>query len=92
MLLTRQKFEKEIKDSIEFNPVTAIKYQIPELSLVTLKVYDVIGNEVATLVDEVIDAGEYKIEFNATELTSGIYFYKLIAGNFVETKKMLLLR
>ncbi len=75
-----------------FNPKTIIKYQIPELSFVTLKVYDVLGNEVATLVNEVLRAGEYKVEFNAGGLTSGIYFYQLIAGNLVQSKKMVLLK
>jgi len=75
-----------------FNPVTRINYQIPERSLVSLKVYDVLGNEIATLVNEEKPAGYYEIEFNAANLPSGIYFYKLRAGEFVETKKMVLLR
>jgi hypothetical protein len=58
----------------------------------TIKVYDVLGNEVVTLVNEEKPAGEYEIEFNVTDLPSGIYFYKLKAGNFVETKKMILLK
>ncbi len=74
------------------NPTTIIKYQILELSFVSLKVYDVIGKEVAILVNEEKAAGSYKIEFGGNELTSGIYFYKLQAGNFVETKKMVLLK
>ena len=75
-----------------FNPSTTIKYQIPELSFVTVKVYDVLGNEVATLVNEELTAGDYEIEFNGEELTSGIYFYRLKAGNFIQTKKMLLIK
>ncbi|MCH7964551.1 MAG: lamin tail domain-containing protein [Bacteroidetes bacterium] len=75
-----------------FNPSTKINYQIPKLSLVTLKVYDVLGNEVATLVNEEKSAGNYEVEFNATTLPSGIYFYKLQAGSFVETKKMVLMK
>ena len=71
-----------------FNPSTKISYQIPELSFVTLKVYDVLGNEVITLVDEYKEAGIYEVEFDGSELTSGIYFYKFQAGLFVETKKM----
>ena len=86
-----------------FNPSTKIKYEIP-LSppllkgeseaggLVTLKVYDILGNEVAILVNEEKPAGEYEFEFNASKLSSGLYFYKLQLGNFVETKKMILLR
>jgi hypothetical protein len=75
-----------------FNPGTAISYQLPVNSFVTLKVYDVLGNEVAALVNEQKPAGEYEVEFNASELGSGIYFYQLKAGSFVETKKMMLLK
>ena len=86
-----------------FNPTTTIKYQIPELSFVTLKVYDVLGSEIATLVDEDKPIGNYEVEFDAQSatggLSSGIYFYRLQvypvnggAGSFVETKKMVLLR
>ena len=75
-----------------FNPVTTIKYQVPELSFVTLKIYDVLGSEIITLVNEEKPIGSYEIEFDATGLSSGIYFYKLQAGSFVETKKMILLK
>jgi hypothetical protein len=75
-----------------FNPVTTIKYQIPELSFVALKVYDVLGNEVAILVNEEKPIGTYELTWNAENLSSGVYFYKLQAGSFVETKKMLLLK
>jgi photosystem II stability/assembly factor-like uncharacterized protein len=75
-----------------FNPSTMISYQLPAISEVTLKVYDVLGNEIATLADECKPAGRYKAEFNTSALASGVYFYQLIAGSFVETKKMLLLK
>ncbi|MCU0344178.1 MAG: T9SS type A sorting domain-containing protein [Ignavibacterium sp.] len=82
-----------------FNPCTTIKYTIPNVTLsgvegsrVQLKVYDVLGKEVATLVNEEKPAGSYEVDFNAAGLSSGIYFYKLTAGSFVETKKMTLLR
>ncbi len=75
-----------------FNPSTSIQYQVSSISNVSLKVYDVLGNEVATLVNEEKPAGNYEVEFNASQLTSGIYFYKLQAGSFVETKKMILLK
>ncbi|MCW8803979.1 MAG: T9SS type A sorting domain-containing protein [Ignavibacteriaceae bacterium] len=75
-----------------FNPATTIKYQISKLSFVTLKVYDVLGNEVTTLVNEEKPAGEYEMEFNGSELTSGIYFYRLQTGSFVNTKKMVLMK
>lgn len=75
-----------------FNPTTNIEYRIPEQSFVELKVYDVLGNEVAVLVNEFQNAGTYRADFIGIELTSGIYFYKLQSGNFIETKKMLLLK
>ena len=75
-----------------FNPTTTITYQIPGLSFVTLKVYDVLGNEIANLVNEEKPIGGYEVEFNAINLPSGIYFYRLRAGSFVETKKMVLLK
>ena len=75
-----------------FNPTTKINYEIPKRSFVTLKVYDVLGKEVATLVNQDMSAGSYEINFDASELTSGIYFYRISAGSFTETKKMILLR
>jgi len=75
-----------------FNPTTKLKYQIPELIFVTLKVYDVLGNDIETLVNEEKPAGSYQIEFDGDRLTSGVYFYQLRAGDFVQTKKMILLR
>jgi hypothetical protein len=83
-----------------FNPTTTINWQLPEGSEATLKVYDILGREVATLVNEYRPAGKYETEFNAASLpsrqgsalTSGVYFYQLKAGSFVETKKMLLLK
>ena len=75
-----------------FNPATTIKYSIAKQSNVTLKVYDMLGSEIATLVNEEKPAGVYEINFNASNLASGIYFYKIQAGSFVETKKMILLK
>ncbi len=75
-----------------FNPRTTIKYQIPEQGFVTIKVYDVLGSEVSTLLNEEKPVGSFKVEFDATNLSSGIYFYRLQAGAFVETKKMVLLK
>ena len=75
-----------------FNPSSTIKYSIPASEFVTIKVYDVLGNEIATLVNEEKSAGNYELVFNATELSSGIYFYKLQSGSFVETKKMILIK
>ena len=75
-----------------FNPNTVIVYHLPIIGAVTLKVFDILGNEVALLVDEYKPAGSYEVEFNASGLSSGIYFYKLHSGSFIETKKMILLR
>lgn len=75
-----------------FNPATVISYQLPVGSDVTLKVYDVLGNEVAILFDDYKPVGKYEVEFRASSLTSGVYFYRLQAGNFMQTKKMVLLR
>jgi hypothetical protein len=75
-----------------FNPSTKIEYSLSEASFVQLKVYDVLGNEVATLVNEDQSAGTYRTDFIGADLTSGIYFYKLQAGSFIETKKMILMK
>jgi len=75
-----------------FNPVTEIKYTIAEMSKVTLKVYDMLGREVETLVNEEKAAEEYTVEFNGKELSSGIYIYRLTAGEFIQTKQMILLK
>ena len=75
-----------------FNPSTSIRYTIGSQQYVLLKVYDVIGNEVATLVSEEKPAGTYEVRFNASGFTSGVYFYTLRAKNYIETKKMILLR
>ena len=75
-----------------FNPSTTIAYSIPGNEIVTMKVFDVLGKEAATLVNERKVAGEYSISFNAQDLPSGIYFYQLRSGNFVETKKMILMK
>jgi len=75
-----------------FNPTTKIKYQIANAGFVNMRVYDVLGNEIATLVNEEKAAGNYAVEFDGSTLTSGIYFYKLQAGIFIETKKMLMLK
>jgi len=75
-----------------FNPSTVISWQLAVRSFVTLKIYDVLGNEVATLVNEEKPAGNYKMDFKGNNLASGIYFYTLRAGSFVQSRKMLLLK
>ena len=80
-----------------FNPATKIKFAIPSVGidnnvLVRLKVYDILGNEVATLLDEEKEAGIYEVEFSAAGLASGIYIYRIESVDFIDTKKMVLLR
>jgi hypothetical protein len=75
-----------------FNPSTTIQYSIPEAGKVSLKVFNILGEEIATLVNDYKEAGTFKIKFDATRLPSGIYFYTLTAGKFRETKKMILLK
>lgn len=75
-----------------FNPVTAIRFSIPKDQLVKLSIYDITGKEVAVLVNEVKRAGSYIVEFNAGNLASGVYFYKLSAGEFSSVKKMMLVK
>jgi len=75
-----------------FNPSTMISFNLPQNAFVTLKVYDVLGNEVVTLVNEEKPAGSYEIDFNAAKLSSGIYFYTLRAGSYKQTKKLILMK
>ncbi len=75
-----------------FNPSTKISYQISKSEFVSLKVYDILGNEVSTLVNEKKSPGNYEINFDASSLSSGVYFYQIKAGNFVQTKKMTLIK
>jgi hypothetical protein len=75
-----------------FNPSTKIRFEIPQVSHVSLKVFDVLGREVLTLVDEVIPAGVYYVRFDGSTLSSGVYFYRLKAGESVKTKRMILLK
>ena len=75
-----------------FNPTTIINYSVPKTSFVTIKLYDVLGKVIKTLVNEEKPVGNYNFELNAYTLTSGIYFYRMQAGNFVETKKLILLK
>lgn len=75
-----------------FNPTTVITYQVPMAGKVVLKVYDVLGKEIATLVNGEETAGQHSVQFDARQVASGIYFYKLIAGPVVMTKKMLVIK
>ena len=75
-----------------FNPTTTINYSIKTASEVTLKVYDMLGTEVASLITERQEAGSYSVEFNAANLPSGMYVYRLSTNNYVDTKKLILLK
>ncbi len=75
-----------------FNPVTTIKYQIPKISKVNLTVYDILGNRIAVLVNQEKSPGEYLVDFNGSNLASGVYFYRIQAGNYISVKKLMLLK
>ena len=75
-----------------FNPVTVIKFKVPSSQVVTLKVYDLLGREVATMVNEEKQPGSYEVKFDGSNLASGMYIYQLQAGNFVQVKKMMLIK
>ncbi|MCB0729343.1 MAG: T9SS type A sorting domain-containing protein, partial [Ignavibacteriae bacterium] len=75
-----------------FNPVTNIKFSVPKTGIVKLKVYDILGKEVAVLVDKQLNAGSYQADFNGSNFSSGVYFYKLEAEGFTEVKKMMLVK
>jgi hypothetical protein len=86
------KFSLEQNYPNPFNPSTTIQYQMPESGLVTLKIYDVLGREIITLVNEELSAGKHEADFDASGFNSGVYFYRLQAGSFIETKKMVLMK
>ena len=75
-----------------FNPTTNIGFRIAEFGFVSLKFYDLLGREVATLVNEEKPAGSYEVKFDGSGLSSGIYFYKIQTGNFIDVKKMILMK
>ena len=75
-----------------FNPATIIEYSIPQTAIVSLKVYDILGREIKTLVNQYQNKGKHEVNFNASNLASGVYFYQLRSGSFISTKKMLLLK
>ncbi|MBK8552470.1 MAG: T9SS type A sorting domain-containing protein [Ignavibacteria bacterium] len=75
-----------------FNPVTNLEFGISDLGFVSLKVYDILGKEVVTLVNEKLSPGKYQVEFDGSGLPSGVYFYRLTAGEFTDTKRMMLIK
>ena len=91
-IVTPAKFELKQNYPNPFNPTTSIECVVPSSEYVSLKVYDILGNEVVTLVNEKKDAGSYKVNFDASQLSSGVYFYKLNAGTFNRIGKMLLIK
>jgi len=90
--LIANKFELKQNYPNPFNPSTKINFVIPQESFVSIKVFDVIGNEITTLINEVKKSGSYEVEFVADKLPSGVYVYQLRADNFIQTRKMILLR
>ena len=75
-----------------FNPITTIKFQIPEDGMVSLKIYDILGKEITTLTNEQKTVGKYELRFDASNLASGVYIYRIQVNDFVSVKKMILLR
>ncbi len=75
-----------------FNPITTINFELPVEAFATLKIFNILGNEVASLLDEKLPAGRYEVKLDGSNLTSGVYLYRLVAGSFIETKKLVVLR
>ena len=90
--ISLKNFQLEQNYPNPFNPTTVIRYQLPITSDVTIKVFNILGKEITTLVNEELSTGEHEVTFNATEFPSGIYFYQLRSGNYIETKKMIYLK
>ncbi|MDP3683791.1 MAG: T9SS type A sorting domain-containing protein, partial [Ignavibacteria bacterium] len=92
MLNVPDEFRLEQNYPNPFNPSTIIEYQLPSNAFVVLKVFDILGREVETLINEHQNEGNHFVQFNASDLLSGVYFYKIEAGTYYDTKKLLLLR
>jgi hypothetical protein len=90
--LTITEYQIEQNYPNPFNPITTIRYQLPKQSNVVVKIFDILGTEITTLVDEDKPTGIYEVSFNASNLSSGVYFYRISAGDFNSTKKMLLIK
>ncbi len=89
---TPSSFSMEQNYPNPFNPSTNIQFALPQSGYITLEIYSVTGERVDVLISEELNAGKYNYEWNGSNLTSGIYFYRLNAGSFVETRKMILLK
>ncbi|MBS1494218.1 MAG: S8 family peptidase [Bacteroidetes bacterium] len=92
LTLTPEKYELSQNYPNPFNPTTKISYSIPKAGIVTMKIFDVTGREVASLVNELMQPGAYTVDFNASAFASGVYFYRLEAQDFIDTKRMVLLK
>ena len=95
--LVPDEFKLEQNYPNPFNPTTIIRFQVKDSRFVTLKVYDILGKEITTLVNEKLQPGTYEVPFSINQFSgyqqpSGVYFYKLIANGFIETKKMLMIK
>jgi hypothetical protein len=90
--LIPEKYELSQNYPNPFNPTTKISYSIPKAGIVTMKIFDVTGREVASLVNELMQPGAYTVDFNASAFASGVYFYRLEAQDFIDTKRMVLLK
>ncbi|MCB0729893.1 MAG: T9SS type A sorting domain-containing protein [Ignavibacteriae bacterium] len=90
--LVANKFSLEQNYPNPFNPTTQIRFSIPATNVVTLKIYNILGQEVKTLINKEMTAGSYEFNFNASNLASGLYVYQLSSGDFVSNKKMMLLK
>lgn len=86
------KFELEQNYPNPFNPSTTIRYSIPKASFVSLKIFDILGDDVADLINKEMPAGNYSVNYNARNLSSGVYFYRIQAGSFIETRKLVLMK
>lgn len=75
-----------------FNPVTYIRFDVPKISMVQITIYDILGREIDVLANEILAAGRYKVDWNAENYASGVYFYKIVAGNFIDRKKMIVVK
>jgi hypothetical protein len=75
-----------------FNPKTTISFSLPSRGHVSVKIFDLLGKEISTLLDDIRDPGDHSVDWDASSFASGVYFYRMQAGNFVQTKKMVLLK
>ncbi|MBS1493718.1 MAG: T9SS type A sorting domain-containing protein, partial [Bacteroidetes bacterium] len=92
LTLTPDKYELAQNYPNPFNPTTKINFSLPKQGFVSLNIFDVTGREVAKLVNEVTEAGYHSVDFNASNFASGVYFYRIEAGEFTDTRRMMLIK